>query len=709
MIDSQTKQRIIDSANILEVVSDFISLRRSGASYVGLCPFHSDRKPSFYVSPSKNVCKCFSCGEGGSPLHFIMKHEQLSYNEALRYLAKKYHIEIIEREETDEEKQAASERQSLFVLNEYAAAFFRQSLHETEEGRNIGLSYFRERGLRPETIEKFGLGYSPEERDALTRQAMSAGYPLERLTATGLSIQYDDKPPIDRFRGRIIFPVRNLSGQYVAFGGRVMSKTDKTAKYVNSPESAIYSKSRELYGLYWAKQAISKADKCYLVEGYTDVISMHQSGIENVVSSSGTALTQQQIRLIRRFTEHVTVLYDGDSAGIKAALRGIDLLLEEGLSIKVVLLPEGEDPDSYAQKHSASEFLAYLNEAETDFIHFKIRLYQEEMQRDPIKRAELIKDILHSIALIPDTIRRTVLVQSSAGLLKVDEQLLSAEVQKLRMQGVRAAGSYIPQGGAGVSVPQQAIPTAVTRPSIPTPETELRGEEAAVPGAKAYEPYRHELALLRLIMQRGSEPILPLIETDAGWVYQSYQIADFVGQEVELDNILDDLSPVCREILQETREHCLPQSLDCAVHFMSHESEGIRRLSADLLAGELKYARGQEQEKEADYKLEALETKLQAAQSEAEREEALRQIAEYEEERIQQRQKQLAQEVQWELDQIRMAIILKSIAQIQDEMIEAEKAGDTERLLALIVQLQEENNFKQELAQALGERTIKAY
>lgn len=709
MIDSQTKQRIIDSANILEVVSDFISLRRSGASYVGLCPFHSDRKPSFYVSPSKNVCKCFSCGEGGSPLHFIMKHEQLSYNEALRYLAKKYHIEIIEREETDEEKQAASERQSLFVLNEYAAAFFRQSLHETEEGRNIGLSYFRERGLRPETIEKFGLGYSPEERDALTRQATSAGYPLERLTATGLSIQYDDKPAIDRFRGRIIFPVRNLSGQYVAFGGRVMSKTDKTAKYVNSPESAIYSKSRELYGLYWAKQAISKADKCYLVEGYTDVISMHQSGIENVVSSSGTALTQQQIRLIRRFTEHVTVLYDGDSAGIKAALRGIDLLLEEGLSIKVVLLPEGEDPDSYAQKHSASEFLAYLNEAETDFIHFKIRLYQEEMQRDPIKRAELIKDILHSIALIPDTIRRTVLVQSSAGLLKVDEQLLSAEVQKLRMQGVRAAGSYISQGGGGVSVPQQAIPTAVTRPSIPTSEPELRGEEAAVPGAKAYEPYRHELALLRLIMQRGSEPILPLIETDAGWVYQSYQIADFVGQEVELDNILDDLSPVCREILQETREHCLPQSLDCAVHFMSHESEGIRRLSADLLAGELKYARGQEQEKEADYKLEALETKLQAAQSEAEREEALRQIAEYEEERIQQRQKQLAQEVQWELDQIRMAIILKSIAQIQDEMIEAEKAGDTERLLALIVQLQEENNFKQELAQALGERTIKAY
>lgn len=709
MIDSQTKQRIIDSANILEVVSDFISLRRSGASYVGLCPFHSDRKPSFYVSPSKNVCKCFSCGEGGSPLHFIMKHEQLSYNEALRYLAKKYHIEIIEREETDEEKQAASERQSLFVLNEYAAAFFRQSLHETEEGRNIGLSYFRERGLRPETIEKFGLGYSPEERDALTRQATSAGYPLERLTATGLSIQYDDKPPIDRFRGRIIFPVRNLSGQYVAFGGRVMSKTDKTAKYVNSPESAIYSKSRELYGLYWAKQAISKADKCYLVEGYTDVISMHQSGIENVVSSSGTALTQQQIRLIRRFTEHVTVLYDGDSAGIKAALRGIDLLLEEGLSIKVVLLPEGEDPDSYAQKHSASEFLAYLNEAETDFIHFKIRLYQEEMQRDPIKRAELIKDILHSIALIPDTIRRTVLVQSSAGLLKVDEQLLSAEVQKLRMQGVRAAGSYILQGGGSIAVPQQAIPTAVTRPSIPTPEPELRGEEMAVPGAKAYEPYRHELALLRLIMQRGSEPILPLIETDAGWVYQSYQIADFVGQEVELDNILDDLSPVCRDILQETREHCLPHSLDCAVHFMSHESEGIRRLSADLLAGELKYARGQEQEKEADYKLEALETKLQAAQSEAEREEALRQIAEYEEERIQQRQKQLAQEVQWELDQIRMAIILKSIAQIQDEMIEAEKAGDTQRLLALIVQLQEENNFKQELAQALGERTIKAY
>lgn len=698
MIDAQTKQRILDSAQILEVVSDFVSLRRSGVSYVGLCPFHSDRRPSFYVSPSKNVCKCFSCGEGGSPVHFVMKHEQLSYSDALRYLAKKYRIDIIEHEESDEEREAANERQSLFIVNEYAANFFRRQLNESDEGRNIGLAYFRERGLRPETIEKFGLGYSPEQRNAFTREALQAGYPLERLTATGLSIQYDDKPAIDRFRGRVIFPVRNLSGQYVAFGGRVMSKSDKTAKYVNSPESLIYSKSRELYGLYWAKQAISKADRCYLVEGYTDVISMHQAGIENVVSSSGTALTLQQIRLIRRFTSHITVLYDGDNAGIKAALRGIDLLLEEGLDIKVVLLPEGEDPDSYAQSHSAEEFLAYLSREETDFIHFKIRLYQDEMQRDPIKRAELISDILRSIALIPDSIRRAVLIQSSANELKIDESLLAAEVAKLRTQGVRASTSQIvaPEQSREVVQPTQV---QVQEPSKGVDNLSLTSERG---------PYRHELALLRLIMQRGEQEIMPLVEEQGACLYKSYQIAHFIREEIELDNIVEDLSPICREILWEATDYCLPQGLNSASLFINHENESVRRLASNLLSEEMQHHEDLARERE-DYKLRGLELKLSSATSEAEREEAQQRLNTYLEEKQLKYMKQDALNVQWELDQIRMAIVLKSINDIQQAMVEAERKGDTEQLIDLIKQLQEENAFKQALAQALGERTIKAY
>lgn len=716
MIDSQTKQRIIDSANILEVVSDFVSLRRAGVSYVGLCPFHSDRKPSFYVSPSKNVCKCFACGEGGSPLHFVMKHEQISYQDALRYLAKKYGIEIIEREETDEERQAANLRQSLFIANEYGAEFFRRQLTESEEGRNIGLAYFRERGLRPETIEKFGLGYSPESRDALTREALSAGYSLEVLTTTGLSIQYDDKPAIDRFRGRVIFPVRNLSGQYVAFGGRVMTKTDKTAKYVNSPESPIYSKSRELYGLYWAKQAISRADKCYLVEGYTDVISMHQSGIENVVSSSGTALTVQQIRLIRRFTKHITVLYDGDSAGIKAALRGIDLLLEEGLNIKVVLLPEGEDPDSYAQKHRAEDFLAYLDAEETDFIHFKIRLYQEEMQRDPIKRAELIKDILRSVALIPDTIRRTVLIQSVSAELKMDEQLLASEVAKMRVQGLKAS-SYSPQqtpnpqATSHTQSGHQVENERITNPPSNTPYTanaaEINPTDSVAQTPHNNEPYRHELALLSLLMQRGQEQILPLVDEEGEWVYRPYAMAYYIREEIELDNITNDLSPVCREVLWEATDYCLPQGIDTATHFINHSSEGVRRLASDLLAEELQHNNLIEETPE-DFRLTNFENKLEAAEDEATRAETLAQMQAYQSEKRIKEEKQLAQKVQWELDQIRMAIILQSIADIQRQIAEAERAGDSQRLIELIQQLQEENAFKQELAQALGERTIKA-
>ena len=697
MIDGQTKQRIIDAANILEVVQDFVSLRRSGVSYVGLCPFHSDRKPSFYVSPSKNVCKCFSCGEGGSPVHFIMKHEQLSYNEALRYLAKKYHIEIVEREETDEEKKAASERQSLFILNDYAQKFFVDQLHNTDDGRNIGLSYFRERGLRPDIIEKFGLGYAPELRDIFTKQALTAGYPIERLTAVGLSIQYEDKPPHDRFRGRVMFPVRNLSGQYVAFGGRIMGKADKTAKYINSPESLIYSKSRELYGLYQAKQAISKANKCYLVEGYTDVISMHQSGVENVVASSGTALTVQQIRLIRRFTERVTVLYDGDNAGIKAALRGIDLLLEEGLDIKVVLLPEGEDPDSYAQKHSRQELLDFLDAEETDFIHFKIRLYQSEMQRDPIRRAELIKDVLRTIALIPDTIRRTVLIQSSAALLNMDEALLKSEVAKFRAQGYHAHNH--PQ-----SVP--TVPVVETQPEVINNAEEANTSEPAF-NAQEYQPKFQEISLINLLIQKGNTDILALVEDEKGeLIYTEYKLGAYIREELELDGLLDSVSPFCLDMLNETVDVCLAQNVLCSEYFSNHEHEAIRRLAADLLSKDMNHHISLPEEE--DYRMNAFSQKLANALDESSKQEILAEQALYLAERKQKMMIAEGNKALWELDQIRMAVVLDNIHKIQEEMVQAEREGDFERVLRLLKELQAENSFKQELAQTLGERTIKA-
>lgn len=692
MIDSQTKQRILDAANILEVVSDFVSLRRSGTSYIGLCPFHSDRKPSFSVSPAKNVCKCFSCGEGGSPVHFVMRHEQMSYSEALRYLAKKYHIEIVEREETDEERIAASERQSLFLINEYAQSFFQEQLNDTEEGRNIGLAYFRERGIRPETIKLFGLGYSPEARSALTNKALAAGYTLDRLSKVGVSIQYDDgRAPLDRFRGRVIFPVRNLSGQYVAFGGRVMGKADKTAKYINSPESPIYSKSRELYGLYQAKSAISKANKCYLVEGYTDVISMHQSGIANVVSSSGTALTTQQIRLLRRFSEHITVLYDGDSAGIKAALRGIDLLLEEGLDIKVVLLPQGEDPDSYARSHTAEQFVSYLDENETDFIHFKIELYRDEMQRDPIKRAELISDILRSIALIPDTIRRTVLIQSSANELRMSEQLLTSEVNKLRAEGIRAAGNYVPQPAV------EPHPIANTSP---TPTEHVDSPDTSV---STDEPHRYELDLLRLVVQNGhNELYLPAQGEDGSSIYRAHYVAEFVHNELELDTILDNLSHTARTMLVEAYTYCVPNQIGCSKYFINHDSEIIRRVSSDLLAHDMEI-----QTSRSDDAMEAMLLGEVASANTPEKQ--ARAIAELDAHRTTRQIKakvELGTIVLRELDNIRMALVIQNIYEIQAELRTAQQQGDEARQIELIRELQELNQLKIEFAQSLGERTI---
>ena len=438
MIDKATVDQILDAADIVDVVSDFVNLKRRGANYVGLCPFHNDKTPSFYVSKSKGICKCFSCGKGGSAVNFIMEHEQMSYYEALKYLANKYHIEVKERELTDEEREAQTERESMLNANDFALKHFSKNLLETTEGQEIGLSYFRERGVSDKSIKDYYLGYSLESKDALYRAATEAGISDKMLFETGLCSKSNyGAGGYDRFKGRVMFPVHNIAGKVIAFGGRTL-KHDP-AKYVNSPESLIYKKSNELYGLFQAKQAIVKAKKCFLVEGYMDVISMHQSGIENVVASSGTSLTDGQIRLLHRFTGDVTILYDGDAAGIKAALRGIDMLLAEGINIKVLLLPPGEDPDSFAKSHTSSEVLKYISDNEEDFIKFKTRILLEGAANDPIKKSEVISDIVKSIAVIPSQITQAIYVKQCSQMLDIDERIIAKEIAKAMNENAKRA------------------------------------------------------------------------------------------------------------------------------------------------------------------------------------------------------------------------------------------------------------------------------
>ncbi len=433
MIDHNTVQQILDTADIVDVVSDFVALKKRGANWIGLCPFHNDRRPSFYVSRAKGICKCFACGEGGSAVNFIMKHEQLSYPEALRYLARKYHIEIQEKELTDEEKQAQTEREAMLMLNEWACAYFEKQLHETQAGQEIGLAYFRERGFNDATIKEFRLGYSSEGYDDFYKAAIAQGFNPKLLFDTGLCIPNErDGGGHDRFRGRVMFPIINIAGKVIAFGGRTLKKDKNIAKYVNSPESAIYSKRNVIYGLNQAKREISKSDKCYIVEGYADVISMHQAGFKNVIASSGTALTEGHIHAIRRFTSNVTEMFDGDDAGIKAAIRGVDLLLKEGISIKVLPLPPNDDPDTFVRAHSHTEVEEYIKQNEVDFIHFKSSVVLKDAQNDPIKRTAAITDVVKSIALIPDEIARMVYAKECATLFGFDEQTILRQIKQYR-------------------------------------------------------------------------------------------------------------------------------------------------------------------------------------------------------------------------------------------------------------------------------------
>jgi DNA primase len=433
LIDRQTIDKIFEAARIEEVVGDFVSLKKRGANLLGLCPFHNEKTPSFNVSPARGIYKCFGCGKGGNPVNFIMEHEHLTYPEALRFLARKYSIEIEEKEESPEEIQAHNEKESLMLVSGFAQQFFTETLLETEDGKAIGMPYFQERGFTNDTVAKFQLGFSPEKRTALAEAATAKGYKSEYLEATGLCIKRDDGTGIfDRFAGRVMFPIHNVSGRVIAFGGRTLKTDKKVAKYVNSPESPIYHKSNVLYGIYFAKNKIVSNDNCLMVEGYTDVISMHQAGIENVVSSSGTSLTVEQIRLIKRYTKNITILYDGDAAGIKASFRGIDLVLEEGMNVKVVLFPEGDDPDSFSKKVGGEELQEFIKKESKDFIGFKTGLLLKDTQNDPIAKAGLIREIMETISLIPDAISRNVYTTECSRIMNVDEQLLISELNKTR-------------------------------------------------------------------------------------------------------------------------------------------------------------------------------------------------------------------------------------------------------------------------------------
>jgi len=526
-IDNATVQRILDAADIVEVVSDYVRLKRRGSGYIGLCPFHSDRNPSFSVNKAKGFCKCFSCGKGGTPVGFIMEIEQMTYPEALRTLAKKYNIEIEERELTQEEQDAENARQSLLAVNEFALQRFEHNLTDTQEGKNIGYSYFRERGIDDRMIKRFRLGYSLERRDALYSDAIEAGFKEKFLEESGLVIKSERGDWRDRFRARVIYPIFTISGKVVGFGGRTLRKDKDVAKYVNSQESVVYRKSYELYGLYQAKPAIVKQDKCILVEGYMDVISMHQAGVENVVASSGTALTEGQIRLIHRFTENVTVIYDSDAAGIKASLRGIDMLLAEGMKIKVLLLPDGDDPDSFAQSHSSSQVEEYIRDNETDFIAFKTKILLDGVENDPIRRSNVITDIVRTISVIPDQIMRTVYIAECSRTLGIDEKVLALQVTKFIAEkaekdyndGVRRKNYEDAHAGQA----QQSVADN-SRPSE-TPQNT---------GTNYLTPYEKEL--LRYVVRYGML-YLGDMTNEAGDEEIQFNVLDFVRNSMADDGI----------------------------------------------------------------------------------------------------------------------------------------------------------------------------
>lgn len=653
MIDQSTIDRIMDAANIVDVVSEYVTLRRSGTSYKGLCPFHDDKTPSFYVSPSKGVCKCFSCGKGGNAVHFIMEQEQMSYYEALKFLAKKYGIEVEERQLTPAQRQSQSERESLFAVNEWASKYFHETMLNTADGRTIGLAYFRSRGFRDDIIDKFRLGFSLAQYDAMAKEALRKGYKDEFLLKTGLCYRRDDGSLRDKYWGRVIFPWFSVSGKIVAFGGRVLDSRTKgvNQKYINSPESEIFHKSNELYGIYQAKKSIVKEDRVYMVEGYTDVISMHQCGVENVVANSGTALNEAQIRLLHRFTSNITLLYDGDGAGIHAALRGTDMLLSEGMNVKILLLPDGDDPDSFARKHTADEYRKYIESNQTDFIIFKTNLLLGDAGRDPLKRAQLIKDIVRSISVIPEEIIRSTYIHECSEILGIDELMLVRETEKNRIQEKERIWKEKErernrlQNKTSVLPPTQTTPATLSEntenTSVPTkqenttgdttsfaseevpptnklPEeeenaqTSVSNEQISVPErantelvSRQHREEKRFMGLERMIMslvvKYGEQTID--CEDENGAPVQ-ITIADYVNSELQKDE-LKFRSPIYSSMLTDAVAGVKNPDFIASRYFLNNQNMDISTEAVELLSEPYQLSKGQtmptEQELLSDY------------------------------------------------------------------------------------------------------------
>lgn len=587
MIDRITVDKILDAANIVDVVSDFVTLKRAGANLKGLCPFHDDRTPSFMVSPARNYCKCFACGEGGSPVGFIMKHEQLSYPDALRYLAKKYGIKIEEKELTPDEIQSRGDRDSMFILNEWAREWFKDQLWNTPDGRAIGLAYFRGRGFRDDILEKFQVGFCPNSREhSLSADALKAGYQERYLVnnqnemeprlsiGTGLSLKREDGKLRDRFWGRVIWPIYTASGRVAGFGGRVLDAATKgvAIKYQNSPESIIYSKRKELFGLFQARQAIRKADLCYLVEGYTDVMAMHQQGVENVVASSGTALTPEQIHLIHRITSNITVIFDGDEAGIHASERGIDMLLAEGMNVKLLLLPDGDDPDSFARKHTATEYQQYLQENQMDFITYKASHTGDAQKDDPDVQERLIHNVAESIAVIPDEIKRTIYIRHAAQQLKMPERLITNAVnaQRGNLRAERQKELEREQRG--------------TQPSSNSPQgentTAPAQEHKTSPRASVEGVIGPEATIAQMIIRHG-EKVMCYIEDENGQEVP-LSVAEYISYSLQDDNIHLQ-STICQKLLKEAVENAHAPNFHAEQYFINHPDEAIRSIA--LLLG----------------------------------------------------------------------------------------------------------------------------
>ena len=600
MIDRQTIDRILDAANIVDVVSEFVTLRKSGMNYKGLCPFHDDTTPSFYVSPSRNICKCFSCGKGGTPVSFIMEHEQMTYPEALRWLAAKYHIEIHERELTSEEQQAESERESMYIVNEWAAGYFEDTLRNTADGVAYGMQYFRSRGIRDDIMRRFRLGYSLPQRDALPRAAQEKGYKAEFLLKTGLcySVQVqgarskgqeaatnqEQEHPLpianhqslaDRFAGRVIFPWIGMSGKVVAFGGRKLDQATKGVqqKYVNSPDSEIYHKEQQLYGIYQAKKQIAKENCVYMVEGYTDVISMHQCGLENVVANSGTALSLHQIRMLHRLTQNIVLIYDGDEAGIHAALRGTDMLLAEGMNVRVLLLPDGDDPDSFARKHTAQDFRQYIADHQTDFIVFKTRLLLKDVS-DPVKRSEAVGSIVRSIAVIKDQILRDTYIHECAEQTGIAEQTLISSMNRIIYADKQKA---TPQEQQGQSAP--APQTATRRQASYQMRGQVESRQADI-----------ERLLIENVVRHGEEVIMKDLEDESTGEKVSLTVAQYISYDLGLDGFTLS-NPLYNTILQEATDHSGEPDFNASRYFTHHSNIEVAQLAATLSMENVKLAK----------------------------------------------------------------------------------------------------------------------